>query len=185
MCISVRCGGCGQQVPPHTGLHPPPPGTVYMDFVGVWPTCPSSHRPSPASTRYTGTVYLDFVGGVANRSLLTQVLTRLHQVQYTSIPGLCGGCDQQVPSYTGRYLPQPGTHTIYCTWRQADEEEKIGNYFFIGKILSCIIYWLLRKYLEISIKSWTSKSKYMNQESLDQHQIKKNIKRNEKWKSRI
>ena len=61
-------------------------------------------------------------------------------IQYTSIPGLCGGCDQQVPSYTGRYLPQPGTHTIYCTWRQADEEEKIGNYFFIGRILSCIIY---------------------------------------------
>ena len=155
--IPGLCGGCGQQVPPHTGPHPPPPGTVYLDFVG----------------------------GVANRSLLTQVLTRLHQVQYTSIPGLCGGCDQQVPSYTGRYLPQPGTHTIYCTWRQADEEEKIGNYFFIGKIFSCIIYWLLRKYLEISIKSWTSKSKYMNQESLDQHQIKKNIKRNEKWKSRI
>ena len=106
------CGGCGQQVPPHTGHHPPPPGTVYLDCVG----------------------------GVANSSLLTQVLTRLHQVHYTSIPGLCGGCDQQVPSYTGRYLPQPGTHTIYCTWRQADEEEKIGNYFFIGRILSCIIY---------------------------------------------
>ena len=108
------CGGCGQQVPPHTGHHPPPPGTVYLDYVGgvanrslltqvltrlhqvqytwtlwgVWPTGPSSHRSSPASIRYSIPVYLDYVGGVTNRSLLTQVVTCLNQVptQYT-VPG--------------------------------------------------------------------------------------------------
>ena len=95
---------------------------------GVWPTVPSSHRSSPASTRYIIPVYLDYVGGVTNRSLLTQVVT--------------------VPAST-RY-PRATQYTV--PGGRPMKKKKIVI-FFLGKIFSWIIYLLLRKYLEISIKS--------------------------------